>query len=265
MSAMRLKYVEAVPSGGPTRTAGTLVLLHAFPLDGRMWEKQMALAASGWRVIAPHWRGTHEDPRSPAASVDECAADVIDLLDDLHVDNAVVTGLSMGGYVAFAMFRHAERYFRGLVLADTRAPADTPEAIEGRKRLQITARNQGVAGVADEMLPRLLGETTRKQQPHVIDEVRAIIVSQPLVAVQAELRSIMERPNSTDTLKRVKCPTLVIVGEEDVITPPDLSREISAGIKGSELVVLPAAGHLSNLETPDAFNAALARFLDHRV
>jgi pimeloyl-ACP methyl ester carboxylesterase len=260
-----LKYIEAVPTGGPTRTAGTLVLLHAFPLDGRMWEKQMALAASGWRVIAPHWRGAYEDPRLPAASVDEYAADVIDLLDDLHVDNAVVTGLSMGGYVAFAMFRRAERYFRGLVLADTRAPADTPEEIEGRKRLQNTARDQGVAGVADQMLPRLLGATTKKQRPHVVDEVRAIILSQPLPAVEAELRSIMERPDSTDTLKRVKCPTLVIVGEEDVITPLDLSRKINAGITGSELVVLPLAGHLSNLETPDAFNAVLAQFLDHRV
>ena len=107
-----------------------------------MWEPQLVLAAHGWRVIAPHLRGFDGGPADPpATSIDDYAGDVIDLLDALHIDDAVIGGLSMGGYVAFALFRHAPRYFRGMVLADTRSQADTPEGVEGRKRmLQLRAR-----------------------------------------------------------------------------------------------------------------------------
>src|SRR4051794_26111718 len=131
----RLRYLEAIPPPA-TRARGVLVLLHAFPVSARMWEGQLALAETGWHVIAPQYRGMDDaDADPPGSSVDDYAGDVIDLLDALHVKQAVVGGLSLGGYVAFAMLRHAARYFQGLILADTKPQADTPEAIEGRKRL----------------------------------------------------------------------------------------------------------------------------------
>jgi pimeloyl-ACP methyl ester carboxylesterase len=231
-----------------------------------MWEPQLTLAEHGWRVLAPHYRGMDggiQDP--PAASIDDYAGDVIDLLDSLHVEDAVIGGLSLGGYVAFALFRHAPRYFRGIVLADTRSPADPPEAAEGRTRLLSAVRDQGPSAVADEMVPRLLGETTRAERPDIVERVRTLILSNPATAIAGAITAIMTRPDSTPLLSSIHCPTLILVGDQDALTPPAMSRDMQRGIAGSELVVVPKAGHLSSLEQPSAFNAALARFLEHRL
>jgi pimeloyl-ACP methyl ester carboxylesterase len=242
------------------------VLLHAFPLNARMWEGQLALADRGWRVIAPHFRGFDGGKDdSPAQSVDDYAGDVVDLLDALHIHEAVVGGLSMGGYVAFALLRHAARYIQGLILADTKAPADTPEAVEGRKRMIDLVGSKGPAAVAEEMIPKLLGETTRRTRPEVVDRVRALATSSSAEAIAGALRALMTRPDATPQLPTIHVPTLVVVGEEDTVTPRAAAEEMHRDIAGSELVVIPAAGHLSNLEQPAAFDAALARFLDHRV
>jgi 3-oxoadipate enol-lactonase len=264
-SAGRVRYLEAPPSRAE-RPRGTLVLLHAFPLNARMWEPQLTLADHGWRVLAPHYRGMDggiQDP--PAASIDDYAGDVIDLLDSLHIEDAVIGGLSLGGYVAFALFRHAPRYFRGIVLADTRSQADPPEAAEGRTRLLSAVREKGPSAAADEMGPRLLGETTRAERPDVVERVRTLILSNPATAIAGALTAIMTRPDSTPLLSSIHCPTLIVVGEQDTLTPPAMSRDMQRGIPGSELVVVPKAGHLSSLEQPSAFNAALARFLEHRI
>lgn len=243
-----------------------LLLIHAFPLNARMWEPQLALADSGWRVIAPQLRrfdGADQDP--PAASVDDFAGDVIDLLDALHIHEAVIGGLSLGGYVALAMFRHAARYFQGLVLADTRAEGDTPEGVEGRKRMLALVREKGPPAIADEMLPKVLGRTTQAARPDVVQRARALALSNSTEAIAGALTALMTRPDSTASLAKIHCPTLIIVGDEDIVTPPPLSESIHKGIAGSELVLIPQAGHLPNIERPDVFNDALARFLDHRV
>ena len=162
----RLRYLEQ-PAGGTSRPRGTLVLIHAFPLNARMWEPQLTLAANGWRVIAPQLRGMDSSSTDqPATSMDNHAADVVDLLDALHIEDAVVGGLSMGGYVAFAVLRHAPRYVRALILADTRSEADTPEGVEGRKRMLALVQEKGVAAIADEMIPKLLAEETRRRRPN---------------------------------------------------------------------------------------------------
>lgn len=235
-------------------------------MNARMWEGQLALADTGWHVIAPQFRsvdGATADP--PGASVDDYAGDVIDLLDGLHIKQAVIGGLSMGGYVAFAMLRHAARYFQGLILADTKPQADTPEAVEGRKKLLALVQQKGSAGVADEMIPKLLGETTRKTRPEVAEHVRSLILASSADAIAGEIRALMSRPDSTPLLATIHFPTLIVVGDEDTLTPPTLSHEMRDAIAGSELAVIPGAGHLSNLEQPESFNAALARFLTHRV
>jgi 3-oxoadipate enol-lactonase len=263
-AAHKLRYLEAPAQGD--RARGTLVLLHAFPLNARMWQSQLGLAAHGWRVVAPHLRGFDDDGIEVAAtSVDDYAGDVIDLLDSLHVEEAVIGGLSMGGYAAFAILRHAPRYVRGLILADTRSQADTPEGIEGRKRMLQLLSDKGPSGVVDEMLPKLLGATTRASQPALADRVRALALSNSAAAIAGGIRALMTRPDSTPLLSTIRCPTLIIAGEEDTLTPPALSEEMHRAIAGSELVTVPAAGHLSSLEQPDAFNSALASFLTHRV
>src|ERR1051325_1727352 len=162
----RLRYLD-VHARGQRRGAGALILVHGFPLTPEMWEPQLALADRGWRIIVPELRGFgdgKDDP--PTASIDDYAGDTIDLLDKLDIKkNAVVCGLSMGGYTAFAMFRHAGSYFRGLVLADTKSQGDTPEGVTGRKNMQQLVRDKGQGAVADALLPKLLCEATLKNKP----------------------------------------------------------------------------------------------------
>ena len=231
-----------------------------------MWEPQHTMAARGWRVVAPQLRQFDRgDQDPPAASIDDFAGDVSDLLDALHIPEAVIAGLSMGGYVALAMFRHAPRYFQGLVLADSRAEADTAEGVAARKRMLALVAEKGPPAIADEMLPKLVGHTTSTTRPEIVEHVRSLALASSTAAISGALTALMTRPDSTPTLASIHCPTLIVVGEEDVVTPPALSESLHKGIAGSELVRIANAGHLSSLERPDAFNAALAKFLDHRV
>ena len=239
-----------------------------------MWEPQLATCAErGWRVIAPHFRGfgaSRSDPNGtdlvPMGSdarptTDDYAGDVIDLLDALHVHEAVVVGLSMGGYVAFAILRLAARYVHGLVLADTRPQADTAEVVESRKRMAQLAREHGVRAIADEMLPKLLGETTRRERPDVAATIRSLAMSNTPEALAAALGALMQRPDSTPLLASIHVPTLVIVGEEDGVTPPPIAEEMSKAIAGSQLAIIPRAGHISNLERADDFNLLVGAFI----
>ena len=260
----RFRYLESLAKGD--RPFGTLVLLHAFPLNARMWEPQLALNVHGWHVIAPQFRGFDGGRHDPAAvSIDDYAADVIDLLDALHLHDVVIGGLSMGGYVALAILRHVPSHVRGLVLADTRSQADTPEGVEGRLRMLARLADAGPSVVADEMVPKLLGPSTRESLPDVVARVRELVLSNSREAIAGAIRALMTRPDSTPLLRTIHCPTLVIVGDEDSLTPPTLSEEMHHAIAGSELVVIPAAGHLSSLEQPATFNSAVARFLTHRL
>jgi len=270
-TAGRLRYLEALPQGprppGSTRSARTLILIHAFPLNARMWEPQMALADAGWRVVAPHLRGLGDggDHDPATASMDDYVGDVIDLLDALHIEDAVIGGLSLGGYVTLGVFRHAPRYFSGMILADTRSQADTPEGVEGRKRTLALLKEKGAAAVLEELIPKLLGETTRQSRPAVVQRLHELLRLNTDAAVGGAITALMTRSDSTPLLSSIHCPTLVVVGDEDTLTPPALSRDLHQAIACSELVTLPGAGHLSSLEQPEAFNAALVRFLTHRV
>jgi pimeloyl-ACP methyl ester carboxylesterase len=267
-SLARVHYLEALPppASSGVRARGALVLLHAFPLNARMWEPQLALAAHGWHVIAPHVRGADGVPdERPVTSIDDYAGDLIDLLDALHLDDAVICGLSMGGYLAFALLRHAPNYVRALVLADTRPQADTPEGLAGRRKMLELVRAKGPDAVADEMIPKLLGETSRAGRPAIVERVRTLTKANSADSIAGAIQALMSRPDSTPLLETIRVPTLILVGEEDTVTPPALSEEMHAKIAGSELVRIPQSGHLSSLERADAFNAALTSFLEHRV
>ena len=218
-----------------------------------MWEGQLVLADGGWRVIAPHFRGVDagkDDP--PTVSIDDYAADVIDLLDALHIDQAVIGGLSMGGYAAFAILRHAARYVQGLILADTRAEADTPEGLEGRRKMLDLVQSKGAAAVAEEMIPKLLGETTRRSRAGCH---RPCPIARPLELARGDCRRGARADDAARFDAAVAdhpCADADLVGAEDTVTPPPLSEKMHHAIAGSELTVIPGAGHLTNLEQPDA-------------
>lgn len=231
-----------------------------------MWDEQLQFAEQGWRVIAPLLRGFGGAGASPVAtSMDEFAADVIDLLDGLRIEHAVIGGLSMGGYITFALFRHAPTYFRGMVLADTRAQADPPQALEGRLNMMAAVRERGVAAAADEMLPKLVCQRTRTERPEVVAGLRRMILETPADTVAGAIQALMTRPDCRPLLPGIHCPTLVLVGDQDAITPPAMSEEMQRLIPGASLEVIPDAGHMANMEQPAAFNRALAGFLERRV
>lgn len=243
------------------------MLLHAFPLGARMWEPQAPLATRGWHVVMPQFRGFDTTEASPrqAASLDDYAQDVVDVLDELRVERAVVGGLSMGGYVALSLYRRVPERFAGLLLADTRAEADSDGSRANRRRLIDVAGASGASAIADEMLPTLLGDTTAATQPTLADRVRALILSNPVATIQAALGAMMTRADSTSLLTSISVPTLVVVGSEDRLTPPALSVAMAAAIPGAELVTVPRAGHLSNLEQPVLFNDAVVSFLERQA
>lgn len=229
-----------------------------------MWEPQYTLADAGWRVVMPQFRGF--DCRTPDGadvdSIDDYAGDVADLLSTLELEHAVIGGLSLGGYVAFALYRRAPQLFQALLLADTRPESDTPEARANRTRMIDLARTGGAAAIATEMVPRLLGATSSTTSPDLVERVRSLVLGNLPAAIEGALKAMMARPDSTPLLPTITVPTLVLVGGEDTLTPPSLSSAMTSKLPSAELVVVPDAGHLSNLEQPEAFNAALLRFLE---
>lgn len=240
-----------------------VVFLHAFPLTARMWAPQLAGLPAGWRAVAPDLRGFGRSPRgaTPARHVGDHAADVLALIDALAAGPVVLAGLSMGGYVAFECWRRRPSAIRGLVLADTRAEADSDEVRARRVIMQGLAAREGTGAVIDAMLPGLLGATTHMDDPHLAVQVREWAMETAAAAVIDALEALRTRPDSRATLSSITCPTLVIVGDEDTLTPAALSRVIADGIAGAELVSIAHAGHLANVEQPAAFTAALARWL----
>lgn len=255
-----VRYLEA-GEGRP------LVLLHAFPLSADQWLPQLHRVPSGWRFIAPDVRGfrgtgqAYQDVGLDSATMATHAADVLALMNHLDIDNAVVGGLSMGGYITLALARVAGRRLDGLVLADTKAPADNEAGRAARDAMIALVQEKGVEAIADAMLPKLLGATSQADQPELPDVLRRLIMQNTPEAVASAVRAIKSREDATTWLSSVTCPTLVMCGAEDVLTPPAESEALKAAIPQAELVLLPRAGHLSNLESPMAFTEALARFL----
>jgi pimeloyl-ACP methyl ester carboxylesterase len=256
IAGSRTRYLES-GEGRP------LVFLHAFPLNADMWRRQLSDAPSEWRCIAPDMRGFGPGTIAPGTTptIDEYASDVLALLDAIGIARAVFVGLSMGGYVSFAIARKALDRIDGLVLADTKAAGDTAEGKAGRLAMIETLRTKGLEAVIDGLLAKLPGETTRSQRKDTVAEIRQLMAANRLEAVEAALYVLMTRPDSTPDLRSISCPTLVIVGDEDTVTPRADADVLASTISSAELVVLRRSGHLSNLETPAEFTSALAAFL----
>ena len=240
---------------------GHVVLLHAFPLNATLWRPQAERAATGWRFVTPDLPGFGASVLPAARTMEAMAREVLNVLDEQGITRAVIGGLSMGGYVTLALYRLAPERFAAMVLADTRATADSDEQKAGRRRMLATLAERGPAGVADEMLPKLLGATSARERPQLAAQVRAMIESNSRDAIGGAIEAMLTRPDSRPLLPHVAVPTLVLCGEEDALTPVADSTALAAGIQGSRLVRIERAGHLSNLEAPEPFSQALNTFL----
>lgn len=262
----RIGYLRTKPPEGqsePGKPVSTLLFLHAFPLSADMWEPQIPALPPGWRLIAPDYRGFGQSSVSDGTqTLDDYAGDVVDLLDALHIHEAVVAGCSMGGYVAFALLRSAPQYVSGLMLIDTRAQADTEEGKAGRRRMLEMIDRAGTEGVAQEMCPKLLGASTRRNRPDLVNLVEQLIMGNPPQALKAAVAAMMARPDSTDLLKGLHLPAAVVAGAEDALIPLAAVHDLRRALAGSTLDIIREAGHLPSLEQPAAFNAVLKRFLE---
>jgi len=259
---MKLKLAGAELACDVRGDGPVVLFLHAFPLDLSMWDPQAAALEGTHRVVRFDARGFGGSPAGDGLlTMERIADDAAALLDHLGASRAVVCGLSMGGYAAFAMVRrHADR-LRGLVLADTRAAADTPEARQNRSVLAEKVLKEGPSAAADAFVPKLLGATTHRERTDLVVHVREIAMRNPARGIADALAGLAARADSLPTLREIRVPTLVLCGDEDVLTPPSDAELLRRGIAGSRLEVIPRAGHLANLENPDAFNASLRRFL----
>jgi 3-oxoadipate enol-lactonase len=256
VNGIRLYYVQ-VGQGTP------LLLIHGYPLDHALWQPQMDGLADAARIVAPDLRGfgPSEAPEG-VYTMDGYADDLIALMDTLQIERAALCGLSMGGYIALAFWRKYAARVRALILVDTRAGADAPEARQARLDMVEQVQQRGSAPAAEAMLPRLLAESTLQSRPDLVESVRAMMLRQKPVGIIGAQLGMAQRPDSTSVLSTITVPTLAIFGAEDVITPAETEgRGLAAAIPGAKLVVIPNAGHLSNLEQPPAFNAAVREFL----
>ena len=258
VAGTRVHHLDA-GSGNPA-----VVLLHAFPLTAGMWDQQVDALSPRWRVIAPDLPGfgRTDPPADPSSiTIDGWADLVAGLIEALGVGPAVVGGLSMGGYVALALARRRPDLLAGLVLADTRAGPDSPEVVERRTAQQRKVSDGRVAEVLEGMAGTLLSEQTQDERPEVVERTRALMATAPPASIVAALEAMKNRSDSVPHLPSIDVPVLVIVGEHDVPSPPAVASEMADAVPGSALEVIPTAGHLSNLEAPDAFNRALETFL----
>jgi YbgC/YbaW family acyl-CoA thioester hydrolase len=255
--------VNGVSLAVEVRGEGPAILfIHGYPMDRSIWAQAMA-ALDGFRRIAPDLRGMGQsDAPDLGYSVETYARDLVALLDALGVDEVVLCGLSMGGYIAFEFLRRWRSRVRAVVLMDTRAEADTPEGKRARDLAAATAREGGAAAIAEQMIPKLMGPTTRGRAPETVAQVRAMIEGAPVSGIVGALGALRDRPDSTDDLPGLAgLPVLIIVGEEDEVTPPSRARAMAEAIPGARVVVIPGAGHVPPLERPAATTQALLEFL----
>src|SRR5207245_578692 len=240
-----------------------VLFVHGFPFDRTMWRHQLA-TLSRVRRIAPDLRGVGGSGAPAAAdgySLARYADDLVAVLDALGVRQAVLCGLSMGGYVIFELLRRHPGRVKAMILADTKPQADSAEAKRGREELTQVAQRDGQDAVIERLLPRLLAPATQATQPEVAGQVREMARRWSVPGLVGALRTLRDRPDSTETLRGVRVPTLVLVGSDDEIAPPDTARAMAQLIPDAQCHVVPAAGHIAPLEQPLATSRLLADFL----
>jgi pimeloyl-ACP methyl ester carboxylesterase/acyl-CoA thioesterase FadM len=241
-----------------------ILFVHGFPLDRTVWRQVMA-TLTGWKRIAPDLRGMGLSDAPGKYTMAEYADDLAALLDVLHVDQAVVCGLSMGGYIAFELLRRHKTRVGALVLVNTRAEADTEEGRRRRDEMIGVVQRDGPAALADALVPQLLTPWSVTAQPQVVEHLKAMIAANPTAGIIGALEAMRDRPDSTALLGSIDVPTLVIAGREDRLIPAATSRALADAIPEAQLTVIPEAGHLAPLEQPVQTSRVIAEFLEALV
>jgi 3-oxoadipate enol-lactonase len=241
-----------------------VLLIHGFPLNSNMWGPQIDDLADVSRLVAPDLRGHGNSIASPPPyTMEQLAIDCVNLLDDIGINRPfVVMGLSMGGYIAFEVFRQYPGMVAGLILAGTRASADSKEGKKGRDAAAQQVRARGVAAIVEQMLPKMLAPAAYQDNPDLVEFVREMMLETAEDGVVGALAALRDRPDSFTTLAEIDVPTLIIHGADDQIIPLSESQAMHEGITNSQLVIIPDAGHLMNLEQPELFNEAVREFLE---
>jgi 3-oxoadipate enol-lactonase len=238
-----------------------VLFVHGFPHHRKLWAPQVRALSGHSRAIAIDLPGFGESDMPEKFTIDAWADGLSRFLDALDIDRAIIAGLSMGGYVTLAFWRLHRQRVLALVLADTRAGVDTEEGKQKRRETIELARHEGPTAVARTLLPGMVGKSTREREPAVFAMMRAMLESASVDSIVGASEAMMNRPDATASLATIDVPTLIIAGDEDVLTPPKESRSMHATIPGSRLEIIPGAGHVSNVERPAAFNQVLTEFV----
>ncbi len=255
-----LTFISANSSKSSTAKHAVL-LLHAFPLSAAMWQPQIeALGNAGYTFIAPNAYGIEGSEEKESWSFTDYAHELSNLLDSLKIEKATVVGLSMGGYQAFEFYRLYPEKTASLVLCDTRAEADAPEARTTREEFIQAVDTAGAEEAIRRMIPNYFAAATYIKKPKLVMNVKEIIRKQPAKVITAAMRAIMMRSDASALLSTIHCPVLVLAGDADKATPPETNKSISSRIPAAQFRLLADAGHISNMEQPEEFNRAL---LDH--
>jgi pimeloyl-ACP methyl ester carboxylesterase len=263
LNGLSMAYDDLGRSSG-TQEQGVLLLIHGHPFDRSMWRSQAeAAAAAGWRAVVPDLRGYGDTSVHPGkTTLDVFANDLASLLDALAISRVAVGGLSMGGQIAMEFARlHAPRVDR-LLLAATFPRIDTDNGRRLRLEMADRLEREGMAGYADEALPRMLSGSSITTLPDVVEHVRTMMRRAPPLGAAAALRGRAERPSYEPVLANLQIPALIVVGDQDAFTTRDDAEQMRGLLRRSRLLWLAGVGHMPNLERPQAFNAALITFLD---
>jgi 3-oxoadipate enol-lactonase len=252
-----LDHTESGPAGGPP-----VVLIHGFPFSQEMWTPQIGALSLRYRVITYDVRGHGKSPPGDGQyTLEFFVDDLIGLLDHLRIDRAVLCGLSMGGYIALrAVERNPERV-RALVLCDTRSEADSNEAKVKRAGAINAVKRQGVSAYAEGFVKAVFAPESFTTRPEAIEKIKKIIQANPASGICGTLLALACRTDTTAALPKIGVPTLILVGDQDSLTPPSAAEAMRGKIPRSEMHVIPHAAHMSNLENPGEFNARLLDFL----
>jgi pimeloyl-ACP methyl ester carboxylesterase len=241
--------------------AGTVVLLHGFPLDSGMWTPQIEALAAKRRIIAPDFRGFGQSAQTGAFTIEGLADDIHGLAKELGLQKFFLAGLSMGGYVALAYVKKYAATLKGLILLDTKAEPDTAEGKINRDRMIAIVNERGAKPIADAMLPKLMPAEVIEHRPQLVKELREMMEGTRPETIAQALAAMRDRPDRTAELEKIEVPTLVIVGEKDAITPPEVMRAMAEKIPGAVVKEIVGAGHMSNMEQASQVNGAMEEFM----
>jgi 3-oxoadipate enol-lactonase len=261
LNGLTMNYAErGLPQGTP------VVFIHGFPFDHSMWDPQMKALPNHFRAITYDVRGHGmSDVGDGQYTIEFFVDDLIALLDHLVIDKAIFCGLSMGGYIALRAYERHPGRFKALVLCDTKSEADTNDGKIKRSATLKTVKTEGVGVFASEFVKIIFAPQTFQAQPDVIDSIKSTIVANSPLGISGAALALATRTDTTGVLSKIAVPTLILVGEDDHLTPPSASQAMQRQIAGSELHIIHQAGHMSNLENAPEFNKHLIDFLNRMM